>query len=58
MVERNDIVKEHMKMIDNKFNIKQLEIRNKKRDIEFDLEMNENLMNSIKTKLKLIDHLD
>ena len=58
MVERNDIVKEHMKMIDNKFNMKQLEIRNKKRDIEFDLEMNENLMNSIKTKLKLIDHLD
>ena len=52
------MVKEHMRMIDNKFNMRQLEIRNKKKDIEFDLEMNENLMNSIKTKLKLIDHLD
>ena len=58
MVEKSDIVKEHMKMIDSKFNMKQVEIRNKKRDIEFDLEMNENLMNSIKTKLKLIDQLE
>lgn len=42
-------------MVDTKFQMKELEIRNKKKAIEQDLEINENLMNSIKTKLELIN---
>lgn len=45
-------------MIDESYMMKEIKIRNTKKNYEFDMEANENLMQSIKNKLQLIDHLD